>query len=72
MLDLASLLAAHPDSTFGPGSEFHPAIRQLERVLRGHPNFAAFRAILENGMPYHVTTELTEEQHLEEVEANIL
>ena len=44
----------------------------LLRKLGGHPNFAAFRAILENGMPYHVTTELTEEQCREEMEANIL
>ena len=70
-LDLAALLAAHPDSTFGPGSKSQP-IPQLEKVLGGHPNFVMFCAILKNGMPYHMTTKLTEEHRIEEVEANLL
>jgi hypothetical protein len=69
-LNLAEFLSLQQETTLGFGSEFRP-IEQLEKVLGGHPNFGFFADVLKNGMSYHFTNELSEEERKAEVEAMI-
>ena len=69
-LSLETLLAQHQDSTLGFGSEFRP-VEQLEKILGEHPNFVFFSEVLENGMSYHFTEELSESERLAELKAMI-
>ena len=69
-LDLETLLSKHQDTTLGFGSEFRP-VGQLKKILGEHPNFATFSTVLEKGMDYHFTEELSEEQRLAELDAMI-
>jgi hypothetical protein len=69
-LSLQKLLLQHQDTTLGFGSEFRP-LAQLRKVLGQHPNFGFFSDVLENGMNYHFTDELSEEQRRAEVTAMI-
>ena len=67
-LDLEKFLASHQRTTLNFGSEFCP-INHLRKILGGHPNFGFFSDVLTNGVDYHVTEELTEEQRKAEVAA---
>jgi hypothetical protein len=67
-LDVEEFLAKHQDTTLNFGSEFRP-IGDLGRILGGHPNFAFFSNVLENGMDYCFTEELSESQRQAEVTA---
>jgi hypothetical protein len=69
-LDLEKFLAKHQDTTLNFGSEFRP-IGDLGKILGGHPNFSFFSNVLENGMDYCFTEELSEGQRQAEVEAMI-
>jgi hypothetical protein len=69
-LDMQELLVKHQDTTLGFGSEFRP-IEQMEKILGRHPNFSFFSEVLTNGMDYHFTEELSEEQRKAEVRAMI-
>jgi hypothetical protein len=67
-LDVEEFLAKHQDTTLNFGSEFRP-IGDLGRTLGGHPNFAFFSNVLEHGMDYCFTEELSESQRQAEVTA---
>jgi hypothetical protein len=68
--DLSELLDHFADTTLGYGSEFRP-VDQLEKIFAGHPNFAFFQSILQQGMNYFFHQEITEEQRVAELEANL-
>jgi hypothetical protein len=69
-LNIAEFLSLEQDTTLGFGSEFRP-VDQLGKVLGRHPNFSFFADVLQNGMSYHFTDELSEEERTEEVRAMI-
>jgi hypothetical protein len=68
--DLTELLDHFADTTLGYGSEFRP-VEQLEKVFAGHPNFAFFRNVLQQGMEYFFHEDISEEQRVAELEANL-
>jgi hypothetical protein len=68
--DLAELLDHFADTTLGYGSEFRP-VDQLEKIFAGHPNFAFFRGVLQKGMDYFFHQEISEEERMAELEANL-
>jgi hypothetical protein len=68
--DLEKFMAAHTSTTMGFGSEFRP-LDQLDQILHSHPIFPFFREILSKGMDYRFTKELSEEQRLSELQANV-
>jgi hypothetical protein len=61
-----AFLADQFGTTMFYGAEFRP-LDQLEQVLGPHPNFEFFRAIIKDGMPYHFTRELLEEERQKEL-----
>jgi hypothetical protein len=67
-LSLDRLLLEHQHATLGFGSEFRP-LEQLETILGQHPNFDFFSDVLSNGMAYHFTEELSEDDRQAEVAA---
>jgi hypothetical protein len=67
-LDLEEFLAKHQQTTLNFGSEFRP-INDLTTILGSHPNFDFFSDVLENGMDYRFTEELSEDQRQAEVAA---
>jgi hypothetical protein len=68
--DFERFLATQGSTTLGFGSEFRP-LEQLDQILGKHPVFPFFREILTLGMDYKFTTELSEAQRLEELDANV-
>jgi hypothetical protein len=68
--DIAELLDHFADTTIGYGSEFRPT-EQLNSIFGGHPNFGFFRDTLHSGMDYFFEYELSEEQRILELEANL-
>ncbi len=69
--DITRLLAQHQHTTLGFGSEFRP-IEQLRRVIGNHPHFGELVSILENGMSYRYSHEISEEARKCEVQAMLL
>jgi hypothetical protein len=67
-LSLDRLLLEHQHATLGFGSEFRP-LEQLETILGQHPNFDSFSHVLSNGMAYHFTDELSEDNRQAKVAA---
>jgi hypothetical protein len=68
--DLTELLDHFADTTLGYGSEFRP-VDQLEKIFAGHPNFAFFRNVLQQGMKYFFHQDISEEQRVAKLEANL-
>jgi hypothetical protein len=68
--DFEAFLSDQVGTTMSYGAEFRP-IDQLKRVLGTHPNFVFFRSILENGMPYHFTRDLSEEERVIELKLQL-
>jgi hypothetical protein len=68
--DITELLDHFADTTLGYGSEFRPT-EQLNKVFGGHPNFAFFKTILKEGMNYFFENDISEEQRVQELEANL-
>ncbi len=68
--DIAELLDHFADTTIGYGSEFRPT-EQLQKIFGGHPNFGFFKETLRKGMDYCFDTEISEEQRVLELEANL-
>jgi hypothetical protein len=66
--DITRFLAQHQHTTLGFGSEFRP-IEQLRQVLGKHPHFPELTSILEKGMPYIYSNEISEETRNQEVQA---
>jgi hypothetical protein len=64
--NLQQFLKSQQGSTLDYGTEFRPVI-QLSKVLGTHPNFPFFRSILTNGMSYHFTRELSEDERMQEL-----
>jgi hypothetical protein len=65
--DITRFLAKHQDSTLAFGSEFCP-VEQLQTILGGPPNYAFFKDVLAQGMPFHFCQELSEDQPLAELD----
>jgi hypothetical protein len=68
--DFERFLATQGSTTLGFGSEFRP-LEQLDQLLDKHPVYPFFRDILSLGMDYKFTTELSEDQRLAELDANV-
>jgi hypothetical protein len=68
--DLSKLLPDFQDTTVAYGAEFRP-IEDLKIIFGRHPNFEFFEATVLNGMDYHFTTELTEDERMAELEAQM-
>jgi hypothetical protein len=68
--DLSKILDQHQHTTVAYGSEFR-SLLDLEVVFGRHPNFAFFSDIHTNGMDYHFDYELTEDERMAELEANL-
>ena len=69
--DLSLLLPDFQDTTIAYGSEFRP-IDDLRSVFGKHPNFEFFESTVLNGMTYHFDRELTEDERMAELEAQVL
>jgi hypothetical protein len=68
--DIAEILDHFADTTIGYGSEFRPT-EQLQKIFGGHPNFGFFKDTLKKGMDYFFDSEISEEQCVLELEANL-
>ncbi|OEU12035.1 hypothetical protein FRACYDRAFT_245162 [Fragilariopsis cylindrus CCMP1102] len=68
--DLSKILEANQHTTVAYGSEFWE-LSDLEAVFGRHPNFDFFSEILTNGMDYHFDFDLTEDERMAELEANL-
>jgi hypothetical protein len=68
--NLAELLDHFADTTLGYGSEFRPT-EQLDRIFQGHPSFSFFRTTLKEGMNYFFEEDISEEQRVRELKANL-
>ncbi|MCP4195054.1 MAG: hypothetical protein GY768_31015, partial [Planctomycetaceae bacterium] len=68
--DIHKLIESQKGSTMYYGSEFRP-LDDLRKLLGGHPNFEELETVLETGMPYRYTQELTETDRMEELTAMI-
>ena len=68
--DLSQLLPNFQDTTIAYGSEFRP-IEDLRSTFRQHPNFEFFESTVLDGMHYHFTKELTDDERMAELEAQI-
>ena len=65
--DLSRIIEKFGDTTLGYGSEFR-AVAELKPLIGTHPNFLTLAQILQNGMPYVFTRELTQVTKLAEME----
>ena len=68
--DLSKILEANQHTTVAYGSEFRE-LSDLKAVFGRHPNFDFFSEILTNGMDYHFDFDLTEDERMAELEANL-
>jgi hypothetical protein len=68
--DLSLLLLDFQDTTVGYGAEFRP-IEDLKIIFGQHLNFDFFETTVLNGMDYHFTSELTENERMEELLAQM-
>jgi hypothetical protein len=68
--DIAKLLDHFADTTIGYRSEFRPT-KQPQKIFGGHPNFGFFKETLKKGMDYFFDSEISEEQRVLELEANL-
>ena len=66
--NLETFFDLQKDTTIDHGSEFRP-IHQLKRVVGRHPNFPFLKAMLEEGFQYFLSRELSEEERMQEFEA---
>jgi hypothetical protein len=64
--DPSLLLPDFQDTTVGYGAGFWP-IEDLKIIFGQHPNFDFFETTVLNGMDYHFTSELTENERTEEL-----
>jgi hypothetical protein len=64
------LLPDFQDTTVGYGAEFRP-IEDLKIIFGQHPNFDFFKITVMNGMDYHFTSELNENERMEELLAQM-
>ena len=69
--DLSKLLPDFQDTTVAYGSEFRP-IEDPRIIFGKHPNFDFFESTVLNGMDYHFTSELTENERMAELLAQWL
>jgi hypothetical protein len=67
---IPDLLASQRGSTVSFGSEFRP-VEQLRGLLSKHPGFAELAQVLTYGMDYRYSEELTDDERLEEMLANL-
>jgi hypothetical protein len=68
--DLEKFMESQSSTTMGYGAEFRP-LEQLNKIFHSHPVFPFFREILSFGMDYRFTSELTEEERIAELDANV-
>jgi hypothetical protein len=68
--DIGRLLTANAGTTIWHGSEFRPW-GHLDPLLRNHPLKAYLKQVLGEGMDYHFTRELSEDERTDELEAQL-
>jgi len=68
--DLEEVFRRHAGTTVDHGSEFRP-VEQLRRIVGRHPGFAYLEAMLTSGFDYHLERELTEQERMLEVKAQL-
>lgn len=68
--DLGKLLASQNGTTVEPGSEFREWEDVLE-ILDGHPGLEFLESLFCQGLDYHYTTKLSDEQRALELEAQL-
>jgi len=68
--DLMKFFELNQGTTVDHGSEFRP-VDDLERIVGKHPNFGYLKDMLESGFDYFVRRELTEEERIGELEAQM-
>jgi hypothetical protein len=68
--NIPDLLESQRGSTVSFGSEFHP-VEQLRGLLSKHPGFEELAKVLTYGMDYRYREELTDDERLEEMLANL-
>jgi hypothetical protein len=66
--DLETFFNLQKDTTIDHGSEFRPR-EQLQRLVGKHPNYPFLKQMLEQGFQYFLSRELSEEERMEEFEA---
>ena len=68
--DLEEVFRRHAGTTVDHGSEFRP-IRQLHQIVGRHPGFAYLKEMLTAGFDYHLRRELSEQERLTELTAQL-
>jgi hypothetical protein len=68
--NMESLIRSGTGSAMDPLSELRP-IDQLDDIFSEHPNYKFVRNMLKGGMDYMFLTDLDEDQHIQEKEANL-
>jgi len=68
--DLSKILDDNQDTTVAYGSEFR-SLDDLKYVFGKHPNYPFFADIHTNGMDYHFDFDLTEDERMAELQANL-
>ena len=69
--DLSKLTAHHKGSAIDYGSEFRD-LSVLKLLFCNHPNYDYLESVLTEGMQYFFTRELTEDERVTELRANII
>ena len=67
---LEEVFHRHVGTTVHHGSEFRP-LGQLRRILGHHPGFAYLEEMFTSGFDYHLTRELTEQERIKELMAQL-
>jgi len=68
--DFEKVFADHRGTTVDHGSEFRP-IDELRTILGQHPHFATLSKMFTEGFDYHLTRELSEEERVAELSAQL-
>ena len=68
--DLTKIVDEHQHTTLGYGSEFR-SIEDLSSIYRQHELFSFFKVMHQKGMEYIFKRDLTEDERMAELEANI-
>ena len=68
--DMVEVFRQHVGSTVDHGSEFRP-VDQLSRLVGHHPNFPFLQEMFQHGFDYFLSRELSEQERLAELEAQL-
>ena len=68
--DLEAALESQRGTTVWHGSEFRDT-KQLEKIIGNHPHFDYLKKVFEGGMDYEFSSEVTEDERKEELQAQL-